>query len=180
MKKDTINDLFEGLQDQFDIETPNTGHEKRFLAKLKSQQHKVVTLEKKQGFNWKPFLAIAASVVLIITLFIGNQSQEDVYDLASVSPEMEETQHFFTSTIEQELIKLENVDSPQARVLAADAVKRIELLEREYESLKEDLKTSENDKRVIYAMISNFQNRIDILQTVLLQIENIKNIEQKI
>ncbi len=180
MNKNTINDLFEGLQDQFDIETPNADHEKRFLAKLKNQQHNVVTLEKKQGFNWKPFLAIAASVVLILTLFVGNQSQEDVYDLASVSPEMEETQDFFTSTIEQELTKLENVNSPQARVLAADAVKRIELLEREYESLKEDLKTSENDKRVIYAMISNFQNRIDILQTVLLQIENIKNIEQKL
>ena len=180
MKKDTINDLFEGLQDQFDIETPNNNHEKRFLAKLKGQQHKVVVLEKKQGFNWKPFLAIAASVLLIVTLFIGNQSNEEVYDLASVSPEMEETQNFFTSTIEQELDKLQKVDSPQAKLLATDAIKRIELLEREYESLKEDLETSENDKRVIYAMISNFQNRIDILQTVLLQIENVKNIQQQI
>lgn len=180
MKKDSINDLFEELQDQFDIETPDNNHEKRFLAKLKSQDHTVVALDKKQGFNWKPFLAIAASVVLIVTLFIGNNSNNEVYDLASVSPEMEETQHFFTSTIEQELNKLDKIDSPQARVLATDAIKRIEFLEREYESLKEDLKTSENDKRVIYAMISNFQNRIDILQTVLLQIENVKNIQQQI
>ena len=180
MKKDSINDLFEGLQDQFDIETPDSNHEKRFFAKLKSQQHEVVTLDTKQVSNWKPFLAIAASVVLIITLFFGNQSNSEVYDLASVSPEMEETQNFFTATIEQELNKLETVDTPQARLLATDAIKRIELLEREYESLKEDLKTSENDKRVIYAMISNFQNRIDILQTVLLQIENVKNLQQQI
>jgi len=180
MKKDMIDDVFEGLQGQFDIEAPEVNHEQRFLEKLQKQQNKVVDLHKKSSFNWKSFLAIAASITLVIALFIGNQPQEITDDLASVSPEMAETQEFFAATIAQELTKLENVNSPQARLLASDAIKRIELLEKEYEALKKDLKTSGNDKRVIYAMISNFQNRIDILQTVLLQIENVKKLQQNI
>ena len=181
MKKDMLDDLFEALQDQFDIEVPAENHERRFLEKLQNnKQTKVVDLQKRPSFNWKPLLAIAASIALIAVLFIGNQSQEITSDLASVSPEMAETQEFFAATIAQELSKLESLNSPQAKLLANDAIKRIELLEKEYDALKEDLKTSGNDKRVIYAMISNFQNRIDILQTVLLQIENVKNLQQNI
>ena len=55
-----------------------------------------------------------------------------------------------------------------------DALKQIQLLEKEYQNLKTDLTESGKDQRVIYAMISNFQNRIDILNTVLEQIENVK------
>lgn len=180
MKKNTLNDLFEGLQDTFDTELPNVKHEQRFLDKLKNQQLDVVTLNTKKAFNWKPLLAIAASIVLIVTLFIGKQTQDVSYDLASISPEMAETQDFFTSTIEQELGKLAIETAPQAKYLAEDAIKRIALLEKEYNALKDDLQVSGNDKRVIYAMISNFQNRIDILQSVLLQIENIKHLQQNI
>jgi len=180
MKKDMIDTLFEELQDQFDIETPAKNHNQRFLGKLQNQQTQVVDLQKKSSFNWKSFLAIAASITLIVAVFIGNQPQEITNDLASVSPEMAETQEFFAATIAQELTKLEAVNTPQARLLANDAIKRIELLEKEYNALKDDLTTSGNDKRVIYAMISNFQNRIDILQTVLLQIENVKKLQQNI
>jgi hypothetical protein len=168
------------MQDQFDTALPKANHEQRFLEKLKNQQRDVVILNTKKRSYWKPLLAVAASIVLIITLFIGKQSQEAPYDLANVSPEMADTQDFFTATIAQELGKLEIETSPQAKYLAEDAIKRIALLEREYNALKEDLQASGNDKRVIYAMISNFQNRIDILQSVLLQIENIKHLQQNI
>ena len=53
-------------------------------------------------------------------------------------------------------------------------MKQIETLENKYEQLKEDLSESGDDSRVIYAMISNFQNRIDLLQNVLQKIEEIK------
>lgn len=53
----------------------------------------------------------------------------------------------------------------------------MELLEKNYENLKIDLKESGNDKRVIYAMISNFQSRIDLLENVLKTIENLKTLK---
>ena len=42
---------------------------------------------------------------------------------------------------------------------------------------KIDLTESGKDQRVIYAMISNFQSRIDILTTVLEQIEDVKQLK---
>ena len=56
-----------------------------------------------------------------------------------------------------------------------DALFQIELLEQNYIKLKQDLTASGNDKRVINAMISNFQDRINILNNVLNQIEELKS-----
>ena len=50
-------------------------------------------------------------------------------------------------------------------------------MEQDYQKLKTDLTDSGNDQRVIYAMISNFQNRIGILNTVLEQIEDVKQLK---
>ena len=44
--------------------------------------------------------------------------------------------------------------------------------------LTKDLSESGDDKRVIYAMISNFQNRIDVLQTVIERVDAIKQLKQ--
>ena len=49
-------------------------------------------------------------------------------------------------------------------------------LETQYENLKNDLLESGQDKRVIYAMIDNFQNRIDLLEQVLEHIEATKKL----
>ena len=54
---------------------------------------------------------------------------------------------------------------------------QLKTLEADYEKLKTDLGKSGNDKRVIYAMINNFQTRIDILQNVLSGIEQIKELK---
>ena len=120
---------------------------------------------------------IAASIVLLVTVFVGINKQEDVLDLASVSPEMAETQDFFTTSIDEELRKLQQESSPEVQILIQDALKRIKFLEKDYESLKIDLKNSGEDNRVIYAMISNFQNRIDILQNTLEQINTVKQLK---
>lgn len=56
-------------------------------------------------------------------------------------------------------------------------MRRLEALEIEYEALKKDLSKSGDDNRVIFAMISNFQNRIHLLQNTLEHIQNIKQLK---
>jgi septal ring factor EnvC (AmiA/AmiB activator) len=176
MKKDNIDQLFENLNQDFDIEMPNLGHEQRFLDRLNSNNNLVETKPKKS--YWKPLLAVAASVVLCFSLFTVLQQKPEVKDLASVSPELSKTQDFFTSAIAQELSKLNEERTPETEALISDALKQIALLEKDYQTLKTDLTESGNDKRVIYAMISNFQSRIDVLQNVMINIENIKQLKQ--
>lgn len=172
MKKDNIEQLFENLKNEFDVELPNLGHQDRFLSKMSVPSSR-------RTFNlWKPLFAVAATLVLCFSLItILNQPHKNK-DLASVSAEMSKTQDFFTSTIENELTKLNKERTPETKVLIDDALKQLKILENNYELLKKDLTESGDDKRVIYAMISNFQNRIDVLQNVLKSIDDVKQLKQ--
>ena len=173
MKKDSIDRLFENLQGDFDIHETPGGHKKRFIDKLNEVEKPSV-----KKLNWWKPLSIAASIAVLIavgSMFLKTNPSET--DLASVSPEMMQTQSFFTSTINEELETLKSLTSPEAKELVDDALFQIDILEREYSGLKKDLLQSGNDKRVIYAMISNFQNRIDLLQEVIEKIEEIKNLK---
>jgi hypothetical protein len=180
MKKDTIDELFDNLNGEFDINEPNQNHELRFLDKLKANDVAPNDSKKSSGFNWRPFLAIAASLVICLSVFMTMQNEPEALDLASVSPELSETQDFFTATIENELKQLNKERSPLTEQIITDALTEIQLLETDYQHLKTDLTESGNDQRVIYAMISNFQSRIDILNTVLEEIETIKNLKTTI
>ena len=174
MKKDNIDKLFGTLENEFDIHTPESGHQNRFLEKLKQQQT-IADSSKQKSSYWKPFLAVAASIVLCFSIFTFMQQQEpEIKDLASVSPELSRTQDFFTLAIQNELATLEAERSPETEELINDALKQLHVLEVDYEKLKKDLTTSGDDKRVVYAMISNFQNRIDVLKQVLENIEEVK------
>ncbi|WP_452220690.1 hypothetical protein [Lacinutrix salivirga] len=178
MKKDNLDTLFETLANQFDSEAPNAGHEARFLNKLKHQNDTaIISVKKKTVSLWKPLLGIAATVTLIIVFTFGLKTETAQNDLASISPEMAETQSFFSRTIKQELQKLNEEKTPEAQQLIKDATTRLNKLEAAYDALKTDLAESGDDKRVIYAMISNFQNRIEVLQTTLQKIEEIKQLK---
>jgi len=174
MKEDNIDKLFGRLQGEFDLNEPETGHEARFLSKL---DNKTIAINSRKNSWWKPLMGIAASIVLLLSLGVFTQKSQASNDLASVSPEMQKTQDFFTTSINAELKKLNAEKSPETEALINDALKQIGILEGEYEKLKTDLYESGNDSRVIHAMISNFQNRIDILNTVLEQIESLKELK---
>ena len=177
MKKDNIDNLFEKLEGSFNTNETPKGHQHRFLDKLKAKQE-----TKKEGklikFAFKKALAIAAIVAVIITVSSMLFKAETITaaDLSSVSPEMEQTQSFFTSAINRELETLNTFKSPETKKMVQDVLKQIDVLESKYELLKTDLVKSGSDKRVIYAMIQNFQNRINLLEQVINKIEKVKNL----
>ena len=176
MKTDHMNQLFDDLKDEFDIEAPHKDHSKRFLDKLNRNAALEPTLNSGQIKVWKPFIGIAASLLLLVSLIIINPFQNKDRDLANVSSEMEKTQNFFMSTISEDLKKLKQKSDPETETIISDALVQIDKLESDYTKLKSDLAKSGDDRRVIYAMISNFQNRIDILQNTLDYLEQLKQL----
>lgn len=177
MKNDQLENHLKNLFNTEDLNSaePKEGHQLRFIQKLKKQNKQQV----KRLVFWKP-LAIAASFLVIIAIsfpFLNEQSPKG--DLASISPELAQTQHFFTSTIQRELENLKREKTPETLTIVEDALKQMEVLENDYEILKKDLVKSGNDQRVIQAMIQNFQSRIELLQQVLEQIENLKELKLK-
>lgn len=178
MSNDSLNEWFKNLDQDFDVESPNLGHEQRFLNKLIKQKDQKPSKSSGTRSVWKPFLSIAASIAFILLFSLGLQQEDEVRDLASVSPEMAKTQDFFTTSINEELNKIQEASSPETNTLIQDAMIRMKVLEDDYESLKNDLVESGDDNRVIYAMISNFQSRIDLLQSTLDRINNVKQLKK--
>ena len=176
-QKDQIHALFNRLQNEFNAANPPEGHTMRFIEKLDASQGR----HESSGISryLKPFIGIAAALFLGVALFTIMQKPVKEIELAQVSEEMAATQNFFYQTINTELKKIDNERTPETETIINDALNEMKKLELEYEALKTDLTQSNNDKRVIYAMISNFQNRIELLQTVLEQIETIKEFKHQ-
>ncbi|WP_111307598.1 hypothetical protein [Confluentibacter sediminis] len=181
MNKDNIDQLFNHLKGDFDVEQPNIEHTKRFLDKLNNQSKlKMVKGNTNQWHRlFKPLIGVAASIILLVALFIGFQEKPKERGLASVSPKMAQTQDFFTNSINEELNKIKQESSPEVQQLIQDALNQIKILEKDYDTLKTDLNESGDDHRVIYAMISNFQNRINILQNTINQIKIVKQLKNQ-
>jgi len=172
-QKDSLEQLFERLEGTFDVHETPDNHQRRFLEKLNTQR----AVAKRKLPIWKP-LSIAASIVLLVCTGIFLQADDtEAEGLAGVSPEMEQTQSFFTTAISQELETLKAFEDEDTKVLVEDTLERLEILESDYDQLKVDLVESGNDKRVISAMIANFQNRIELLQQVIENIEEIKTLK---
>ncbi len=180
-KNDAIETLFKRLEGELDTAIPSKDHESLFLKKLQQQQENNTVIPISRGTEkpWIKWVSIAASIVFIIGVFsytISYTSPTQA-DLASVSPELGKTQEFFTNAITKQLQILENSTTSDNKVLVADALKALEELETNYNKLKEDLVTSGNDKRVISAMILNFQKRITLLENVLKNAQEINDLK---
>lgn len=173
--KDNLDNIFKELENQFDIEEPNIGHFNRFEAKLKGTKK----LSPKNNFVRFSYIAVAASIVLLFGVWLGSSFSNAGMELANISSEMEETQSYFVSTIESELETIENERNADTEQIINDGLFQLKKLEEQYLNLTIDLRESTEDKRIIYAMISNFQQRIDILQSLLVQIEEVKNLKNQ-
>jgi hypothetical protein len=170
---DKLDDIFKKFENQFDLEEPNIGHFNRFEAKL----NKSSTSFPKKRFRLFSYVAVAASVVLLFGIWLGASFSESGMELASISSEMEETQSYFVATIENELETIEKERNADTEQLIKDGLTQLNKLEEQYLLLTKELKENTEDKRIIYAMISNFQQRIDVLQSLLLQIKNVKQLK---
>ncbi len=180
MKNNDFDKLFEELN--FDIEEPHTGHKERFSKKLETKSISSKNANEQSRNLWTPILAIAASFILAFFLlgdFIGEGNNTRNSDLASISPEMKQTQAFYSGLITRELNAIHAEKTPETEAVINDALNQMEKLEKNYETLRRDLVNSGKDNRVIHAMIQNFQQRIELLNNVLTQIENIKTLKNQ-
>ncbi|EID74669.1 hypothetical protein [Imtechella halotolerans] len=174
LERDHFKELFSQQDDSnWNTQEPMTGHRERFMARLENS----ADTPKKSTFNWWKSLSIAASFVALVSLGIMGYSIQKEPDLASVSPEMYQSQLYFSNVIRQEVTKLEQEQSPETKQLISDALQQLEKIEYDYSLLKDELVTKGEDKRIIQAMIANFQMRIDLLTTVLDKIEEVKQIK---
>jgi hypothetical protein len=176
-EKDNITNLFERLQGDFDIETPELGHERRFLKKLQQQDQNANDAKKPIAlFAWWKQIAAACVILLSLGILIGSNVDFGTTETSEItlSPEVEKSQVYFAALIDKELEKVKAPEDEDTKELIQDTMKRLERLEKDYENLKNQLIERGDDKRILHAMVNNFQLRIQLLESVLVQIDEIK------
>lgn len=168
--KNKLEKTFKMLENQFDIQEPNIGHFNRFEQKLKAPRKKIFK-------SWIKYSSIAAIFLLFIGIaFIYINANKEI-QLADISPKMEETQFYFSSVIKEEMSKVKKMQTPENKQIVEDALAQINYLETNYKSLCVELKKSENSKQLLVAMIANFNQRIEVLQNLLLELNKHKQIK---
>ncbi|MBU2994878.1 hypothetical protein KO500_00435 [Cellulophaga baltica] len=177
-KKDIIDELFDHLNGSFDYETPSEGHQQRFLDKLNGVKAIEPTIKKSNTYK---YLAFAACFVMLLSLGYTyiNTSTTIEQQVVEISPEISNTEFYFVNIIEQEVAKLKSENSPATKKIIADTMLQLKKLETNYKGLENDLINGGNSKLILSAMIINFQTRIDLLEDVLKQVEEIKNIDHE-
>lgn len=159
--EDKLHQFFK--ENDFDVFEPHQGHLNRFQRKLEAPKK-----SKKPSFFW---MSIAASVVLVLGFYLGSYQQKSTYDLADISPKMAEAQNFFVTTINQELKEVEQYRSLETEMVIEDSLNEIEELEDQYKTLVKELSKRDNKHQIIREMIQNYQQRLDVLEKLLLRLE---------
>ncbi len=175
--KDNLENRIKELANQFDIAEPSIGHFDRFEAKLSQKEDRKVIQWNPNTWKW---LTVAASVLLLVGFWFGNYSAKAGMELADISPEMEETQTFFMASIQKEVEKINLQRNENNAEIIDDAFAQLKTLESKYDELTIELEDTSEDKRIIYAMIANFQQRIEVLEHLLEQLEEIKIINSEL
>ena len=159
---------------EFDIFSPSSDHKFNFLQKLNEQQKSEHVISSNKTRNWYRKLSIAASVALFIgvSLMVIMLNKQPQYRLANVSPEMEKTENFFHNAIEHQIEQIKKNSSEANTKIVEDGMQQLNKLEEDYKELEKDLFESDNNPKVISAMISNFQKRIDLLENIQEKITN--------
>ncbi|MCF6349590.1 MAG: hypothetical protein L3J23_00975 [Flavobacteriaceae bacterium] len=167
-----IEQTFHKLKNKFDIEEPNIGHFNRFEARLKSKN-------KSKKFSYK-YIAVAATISMLFGISFALIQPNKGVELAEISPKMGETQDYFTAVIQEELEKINKVKNIGNEQIINDAFLQLKQLEKNYKKLTFELKESNNNsKEIIFAMINNYQQRITVLQNLLNNLVNFKQLKNR-
>ncbi|MDP9081267.1 MAG: hypothetical protein M3O71_27970 [Bacteroidota bacterium] len=167
----TNREEFDDLEPSADLWSKIEMHLPPQYTDLKKQEKKTFSL----GF----VLRVAASVIVVMGIgfaFYLNHQEQKPIDLASINPVYAQQQIQYTSLIESKRSELKSFSKTDPN-LYKEFSGEIAKMDSTYKELKDDLKDSPNQERVLRAMIKNLQIQTQVLNQQLNVIQQLK--EQK-
>jgi len=167
-----MKDFEEHIKEQrllLDSEHPREGHEKRFMQKLERQPVR--------KFNFRHALQVAASIAIIIASGLvivklnksGNKMAQKEIPAAIVEADI-----YYTSQVNAryEQIRDFSFESSEEKAVLLDALKDLDTY---HQQLMTDLEANPDDDRVINALIRHFQIKLEIMDQIIIQLNQIKS-----
>jgi hypothetical protein len=164
---------------RFDSQEPSSGHMERFAQKLNAQATPSL-------FSRIPYALKAAVILILVALSsiliyeqarIYYQDQREL-SLRDISHEFGEAEFYYTSLINHkyEQINRLNLDDPKQKEML---MMELEEMDRLFHSLQKDFQSNPGDQRVINAMISHYQLKLDIMSQIIRQLEEVNQLNNK-
>jgi hypothetical protein len=160
-------------------EDPQDGHMQRFEERLKQQG------SKRKGPQFTPFLKVAAVLVIILlsaNLYIHFRgTKPGVKETVAVKSDFSEASFYYTNSINNgindlEKMAREGIGSQKELVQIKHELSEMDSL---FVNLKAEYKENPNDERIINAMIEYYQTKLDIVNTIKTDLENVKHLKRK-
>jgi len=172
-----LEDLIQSNRDKFNDLEPDEGHFERFQEKL-SRHHR-----QNGRFSWGVFLKAAAVAILVVLsgLWIyenvGDKESSRQLALEQVSPEVREAHFYYTSLMEEKYERIRQFDfkNEDQKEMLLQELREMDAI---YSNIRDDLRANPNDSRVVSALIRHYQMKLEVMNQILNQLENINTQQQ--
>jgi hypothetical protein len=161
----------------FDTEEPSAGHMERFAQKL-AQKHKASS-----RFSFGYILKAAAITLLIVLSGLWvyehtpySEPRVEINSLSDISPEYQEVEQYYVTTVNNkydEIRQFNFEDKKQQKML----LQELEAMDSIYDELRRDLQANPGDERVINAMIQHYQTKVEVMNQIIDQLQNVKHVK---
>ncbi len=155
-----------------DSDHPREGHEARFLQKLERQPRRRV--------NFRHALQIAASIAIILTsavvLMRQNRNGNEIAQQEIPATVIEADQYYATQVgYKYDEIRQFDFDNSEEKMVLLDELKDLDAY---HQQLLSDLEANPGDERVINALIRHYQVKLDVMDQIILQLNQLKTITE--
>ncbi|MBE9468613.1 MAG: hypothetical protein IMY72_09905 [Bacteroidetes bacterium] len=160
---DKLEKIIINNRNSFDNLEPNDEHLERLEARLNN-------FNKNNNYSFAYFLKAASVTILIAisSLFIYNNLKPgNTKTLSNISPEYHDVETYYLAQVNSKIKQINNINFQDNNSQKELLKKEFTGLNSIYINLQKELKTNPNDKRVINAIINNYQMKIDILSNIL-------------
>lgn len=155
---DNLKKFISQNKDEFDIHEPSFNHFEKFKDKmLNGNNHNI---------NYKNIIASIISVAALYFLFFWIAPDNFVIHTENrPSKEYFETENYYRNSLNKKM-KVYTQLSGKAEA-DKSVLNELNDLNEEYEVLEQELNQSDNDQRIISAMVNNYRLRINLLDEVI-------------
>ncbi len=171
---DQLNKIIKINRQQFDCIEPDDGHFERFKQKLMFDN-----ACKPKKFTVKSYLKIASIVLLcaLSGLYIAEHTINKVIKITKGNSEFYQTQDYYLRLVNQQVSTINNMQhllNNEQKQLLVDELTQMDKL---YLKMQDDLKAMPDDPRIIQAMVSHYKMKIEILNRIINDLDNLQQIK---
>jgi hypothetical protein len=169
---DELKSLIEQNRALFDTAEPSGGHLERFEMMLKAHE------TKKLRVDFKTLLRVAV-VTVLVTLSGLYITEHFIWNPASKQNnqayEFHEAQQYYNNQVDMKIDEIKDLDQQMKPEQKEMLLKELNEIDELYVNLQKELKARPGDPRLIQAMVHHYQMKIDVLNRI---INNLNNVEQ--